>query len=137
MIRNIAICCLVLSAVFCFAMDSNQICTYGLFEKNQLSIIAHLEGTSNDEGVVFTMIAIVSIVFAIIALLIPYKILFAFAMVFFLILELFLFNRIFTLFDYKEVIMTSISMCKNYLMLAWLFFQMLFGILSLIFIFKK
>lgn len=137
MIRYIAVFCLVLSAIFCFFMDFDKICTYGLFAKNELTVIFQIDGTINEDVIVFTVISIVSIIFSIFLAFISNKVFYGIMVFFCLILELFLLNKMLTIFDYQEVISTSIMMCDNYLMLLWLIFQMFFLILSLVYIFKK
>ena len=137
MIRYIAIFCLLLSAIFCFLMDFDKICTYGLFEKNELTIIFQMDGTINEDVIVFKIISVITLIFFIFLAFISYRAIYGIAIIFFLGLEVFLLNKMLTIFDYKEVITTSIMMCDNYLMLLWLIFQMIFAVLSLIHIFKK
>lgn len=137
MIRYIAIFCLFLSAVLCFAIDFDKICTYGLFEKNELTIIYQMDGTINEDVFVFTVISVISIIFSLVITFISNKVLYGIIVGIFLILELFLFNTMLTIFNFQEVIMSSILLCNNYMMLLWLMLQMLFLILSSIYIFRK
>ena len=132
MIRYIAIFCLLLSAIFCFLMDFDKICTYGLFEKNELTIIFQMDGTINEDVIVFKIISVITLIFSILIAFISYRAIYGIAIIFFLGLEVFLLNKMLTIFDYKEVITTSIMMCDNYLMLLWLIFQMIQSILLLL-----
>ncbi|ENV32682.1 hypothetical protein F960_03189 [Acinetobacter gerneri DSM 14967 = CIP 107464 = MTCC 9824] len=137
MIRYIAIFCLFLSAIFCFAMDFDKICTYGLFEKNELTIIYQMDGTINEDVFVFTVISVISIIFSLVIAFISNKVLYGIIVGLFLMLELFLLNTMLTIFNFQEVITSSITMCNNYMMLFWLILQMFFLILSSIYIFRK
>lgn len=137
MIRSFAVFCLFVSSICCFLMDVDAICTYGLFGKNELTVIHRIEGTVNDDIVVFPIISIISLIFSLFLAFISNKVIYGIVSIFFLSFVIFLLNRMLTLFDYKEVITTSIMMCNNYLMLSWMVFQIAFFIFSLVYIFKK
>lgn len=137
MIRYVAVLSLFVSAIFCFSMDFDKICTYGLFEKNELTVIYQMEGTINEDVIVFTIISVISFILSILIAFISHRVVYGIIIIFFLGLEIFLLNKMLTLFDYKEVITTSIMMCDNYLMLMWLIFQVIFLVLSLTYILKK
>ena len=96
-----------------------------------------MDGTINEDVIVFKIISVITLIFSILIAFISYRAIYGIAIIFFLGLEVFLLNKMLTIFDYKEVITTSIMMCDNYLMLLWLIFQMIFAVLSLIHIFKK
>ena len=131
MIRYVAIIFLFLSGIGGYTIDKfgQDLCINEYIAIGTITYFKELNGVSANDPSMLGMCGLLSTIFSVVLIFIKNKYLYSVVALLLLCLELILLNMMETV-SYKEIVYDSITQCSNYSALGWIFFQIIFFILS-------